>query len=41
MARGAEHIAIDKIINYKRATHIECQSEVVIRVMNAIFGSSQ
>ena len=37
MASRAEHIGFDKIINYKRAIHIECQLEMVIRVVSAIF----
>lgn len=37
MASSAEHIGFDKIINYKRAIHIECQLEMVIRVVSAIF----
>ena len=37
MASNTEHIGFDKIINYKRAIHIECQLEMVIRVVSAIF----
>ena len=37
MASSVEHIGFDKIINYKRAIHIECQLEMVIRVVSAIF----
>ena len=37
MASSAEHIGFDKIINYKRAIHIECQLEMVVRVVSAIF----
>ena len=36
MASSAEHIGFDKIINYKRAIHIECQLEMVVRVVSAI-----
>lgn len=34
MASSTEHIGFDKIINYKRAIHIECQLEMVV---SAIF----
>lgn len=37
MASSAEHIGFDKIINYKRAIHIECQLEMVVRMVSAIF----
>ncbi len=34
MTSSREDIAIDKIINYKRAIHIECQ----LRMMSVTFG---
>ena len=36
MASSAEHIGFDKIINYKRAIHIECQLEMVVRVVRVV-----